>query len=512
MSKNKLYRIGIIIFVLMFILYKNIINIFSYKNSINMFHLGEKISSSTALILFDKKPITEIFVLHGYFLEVLESTIAFKIFGFSLGSYLFFDTLLIVISYLLFLIILNKSLRNNAIFTLAIIFFIGTNLLFRIVNNFLFFIFILISTRILKRTNLNWIYCFFQSFLVFFNFIYAVEQAYYGLLSIFIFSFLFIFVVNKNSHNKIKLTYKLLSAYSLGFLLFISTGLLILRPSGLIQYVSDLLFIPKLGYALFSRNFPPFSLKYFYPYYLPFTIVLSNLLFITYVFIKKKIKTITTYTFILIIGLFYFESIFARADLNFIFYDKNNINFFMWPMFLCSFIGLDHLMSINKRSYKNLLFLFLLIMQLAPFFIYKNFFIPNNLKSEQIFSFLSLPKYPDNFWISNEQQKISEYIQSNTTSKDWLYVFDNESMYYYLTKRNNPTRYYIATFAQLADSQNYVINQLKTFKPKYVIYNSNYWSNNLDDIPQKKRLYKINDWLLKNYQHSIKIDSTTLLY
>ncbi len=505
---SKYLRIFVFGFILLFLFYKNIGYMLNYKNSIDMFHLGEKISPSLGLMIFGKKSITDIFVLHGYFLEVWESIIAFRFFGIAIGSYLFFEVLLISISYFLFFFLLNKLIKNDLIFISACLFFVGTHIRLRIANNLIFLLFLLVSIHLLKNKSSS-ILLIFQSFLVFFNFLYAIEQAYYGLL------FLFVFMLIKFSFLKFfkkKLpVFNYFLSYIVGFLIFFLVGVLILGISGLKQYYHDLFFIPKLGYMLFSQNYPPLSFQFFYPYYLPFLIVFSNILFIAYALLKRELKNIASYLFIFLLGLSYFISIFARADLRFISYDISNINFFLWPLFVSTFMVMDFTIQKSKIITQKILVFFILLVQILPFFNYKNFVL-KNFQIKNIINFINLPKYSDSFWLSKEQQNVVNFIKNNTSKNDYIYVFNDESLYYYLTQRNNPTKYYLAILTEPTVTQRSVIDRLKKYRPKYIVYHSSYWSNKIDEIPQSARLYMINSWLLKNYRHSTKIGSTTLLF
>ncbi|NMB57427.1 hypothetical protein GYA19_05850 [Candidatus Beckwithbacteria bacterium] len=300
-------------------------------------------------------------------------------------------------------------------------------------------------------------------------------------------------------------------SYIVGFLIFFLVGVLILGISGLKQYYHDLFFIPKLGYMLFSQNYPPLSFQFFYPYYLPFLIVFSNILFIAYALLKRELKNIASYLFIFLLGLSYFISIFARADLRFISYDISNINFFLWPLFVSTFMVMDFTIQKSKIITQKILVFFILLVQILPFFNYKNFVL-KNFQIKNIINFINLPKYSDSFWLSKEQQNVVNFIKNNTSKNDYIYVFNDESLYYYLTQRNNPTKYYLAILTEPTVTQRSVIDRLKKYRPKYIVYHSSYWSNKIDEIPQSARLYMINSWLLKNYRHSTKIGSTTLLF
>lgn len=505
-------RLTLIVLLILFPFTKSVENIFSFKGNINMFHLGEKISPSIDMLMFNKKPISEIFVLHGYFIEVLESMIAFKISGISIGSYLFWDTIISMLAYLLFFLLTNYFIKHTILFLLINIFFIGTQLRLRVVNNLIFFIFIFISVIIIKRKKPSTLLYFLQSFLVFIDYFYAIEQAYYSTITLVVLVLFRLLIILKNKSLDIKnQLFKLLIGSFGGFIASIVIGIYLVGRGGLFKYLNDVFFIPRLGYMIFKPEFPSFSLQSFFPYYLPFVIVAINLIFLLYLFKMNYYKNLPVYIFIFFIGLMHFIGILARSNIRFIDYDKANINYYMWPMFLSLFIFIDLLLNkVNKLSYK-IFFILIFFPLLLPFFNYKHLLFTRNSLSS-IKQFFNLPKYDDEFWISLEQRRVKNFIINNTNSSDYVYVFNDESLYYYLFKRSNPSRYYISALSEPYTTQLEVIQQLITNKPKYVIYHSKYWSNNLDDIPQAIRLSQINEWILKNYRNSIRIDDTIILY
>lgn len=138
--------------------------------------------------------------------------------------------------------------------------------------------------------------------------------------------------------------------------------------------------------------------------------------------------------------------------------------------------------------------------------------MPVEFSKESFKFFVSLTKIKDNYWINSEQKEVVRFIKRSTTKKDYVFVFNNEALYYYLFERNNPTKFIIPSIAEPKPYQQQIIRDLSKTPPKYVIYFSKNWPNNLDNISQQERLYIVNNWLLNNYKTTKKIKNTLILY
>lgn len=134
-----------------------------------------------------------------------------------------------------------------------------------------------------------------------------------------------------------------------------------------------------------------------------------------------------------------------------------------------------------------------------------------NYTLNELRAFLRLPyDITDEFYLTHEQKDAIAYITTNTASDDYVFVYTNEAAYYYFLRRRNPTRFYTVWFAQPDFYQDEVIRDLTANKPVFILYDSGYWSNNIDEIPKEKRLLRVNAWITQHYEHAISFGDIAL--
>lgn len=497
------FRLLTIFIICKLILVNGIKNISFQKGNINMLFIGEKISYSSVLLNFKLNINNSLFILHGLFLDVIESMIAFKLFGQSIGSFLFFDTLLLVISFGFFLFFLSYIIKNNLLFIISTFFFLFTQLKFRIINTFFLILYLWLSIFILEKNKPSFLYIFCQFLLVFISFFYSVETAYYQL----ILHFFFIFFNKKNS-SKIHLLKNIIFFFVL-FLLFFSLFRFFRLNDFLVMYFKNLFILTKMTSYIFKPDLQSITIKNLNIYSFPLILSFWELIFLIYLKNKIKLNISSKYFFIYSLGIINLYGIYSRINSKFLDYDRANISYFLYPQFIIFFLIIDLL--IKHRYYKKAIF-FIVISSffISPFLYYNSLF--QGIKGlSNIKNFFNLTKVKDSVWFNNEQKKVILFIKKNTNQKDFVFVFNNESLYYYAFNRRNPTRFYITSLAEPIEFQKEVIRNLSIKKPKYVIYSSNNESSDLDNIPQSLRLYLINQYLLKFYKKSIKIGSTQIL-
>lgn len=513
-NRHSLFRISVIILTLTFAFLKELIRLEAYKYNINMLYVGEKISVPKLFIFFSNKGIniSDFFILHGYFLEFLEGFLAFKLFGLTIGSYLFFDTFLLLLSFLLFIAILNTNVKNDLIFFIANLFFLGTNLRFRLLNDLITLIYIMVVYFMLKK-KLNLFKILICGFIVLFNFFYSIESAYYTLVPYIFLILIFLKMLKIEKRKVIKIYIKNQSIQLVIFLLGCYLIAFILLNKEVISLIYRQVFIhPLLAYIIFKPEFPPFSLRYFYPYFLPICLLLLNFLMLI-ILSKQRSNKWYFFIFFFFLGLSNLYGVYIRVNTKFIAYDKANISYFINYQVLLAVFLLDYILS-QKYNLKALAYFVIIIILVAPFWNITSF-LPqssitfNNLRNRIIF-FFNLPRINDSTWITDEQKHVTEFVKKNTGFNDYVFVFNNEVLYYALFERLNPSIYYTSSLAEQKESQLSLINDLKNKKPKIIIYRSSYWTNNIDNIPQSIRLNLVNNWILRNYLKRVKIGETLL--
>jgi len=138
-------------------------------------------------------------------------------------------------------------------------------------------------------------------------------------------------------------------------------------------------------------------------------------------------------------------------------------------------------------------------------------FTPTNSSVVQAKSYIHKIRQPDNFWISPEMKEVKDYVQRNTTPDDYLFSFTSNAMYYYVTDRKNPSRFYINWYTDPSPYEMELLDSLKKRPPKMVIYSNNTWTDAPDTISMTVRTPKVNEWLLAEYPVSTTIGQTVIL-
>ena len=118
---------------------------------------------------------------------------------------------------------------------------------------------------------------------------------------------------------------------------------------------------------------------------------------------------------------------------------------------------------------------------------------------------------PDDYWISQSDKEAVEFINANTSAQDYVFVFNNEGLFYYLLKAKSPTRFTNIYIADVEFFRQEVLADLKRNQPKYVIYTTGRSSEALNSMPMKSRFLEVDRWILENYPKKIKFDQILVL-
>lgn len=107
-----------------------------------------------------------------------------------------------------------------------------------------------------------------------------------------------------------------------------------------------------------------------------------------------------------------------------------------------------------------------------------------------------------------EVQAVVSHIEANTEKGDYIYVFGNKGLYYFLTDRKNPTKYSIAEYASSTRQQEEVVQDLIKYKPKYIISG---YDPTLGDFQNKTRFPIIWSYINKYYYSDFKYKDVDIL-
>lgn len=512
-EKKKLFlvRIIFIITVLLFFFISNTSIYLTKFHNIDMFHDGEQLGVGSSLYLFNKEPYKNTFFLHGAFADPLIAFFSFKLFGHSIGSFYLILSLLNLFTIFSLMLLLVVIIKNETLFYTSVMFFWGslfTKVFYRDLTSFIFIILVYFLVKKKIRSNFG---LYLTSFLSFATFYISIDRGYYLFASNFLLISLIIIssFTNKSKiipfFKRLKLTLKenikTIVAYIFGNLTAITLGLISFGLTGFNNFLLiTFIQINKMKPFLDEYIYPKFSSTSIFPFWFPIIIVLCMIIYLIY-FTKLNKKIYIFPSILVFMSAIYFRNAIGRSDLGHVLYVSHFI-------FLSLFILIDSF--IKNKSTLPWQYMFIFLLFITKFFN-KNIIIniPDYNRSD-IKIFFKLNTLDDKFWLNQEQIDVTFFIEKNTSENDHVFVFTNESAYYYLFSRKSPTRFYTIWFASPNFFQKEVVESLEQNKPKYIIYHSNHWSNNIDSISNKERLQTINNWIVKNYKFNTKINNTEI--
>lgn len=548
---------------------------------IEYLHDGERLGNA-ALFLGGRGLYSELFFLHGAFLDPIIAVASFIVFGHSIGSYQLLTGFLLLFSSLMFYVLLAVLIKSDLIFYLSSLWFFnfvsGSNDLALVnfsvsnIRDIAVWVVLLLLWLMLRKPSWIRVCLFAIGFLSGFQYFISFDRAYYLTFLTFFLAVISVFFTPKKDPNKknalyafgfsksqLKNTFSLLLAFSLGF--FIQLPLVGFRSFGAFIKIAFWQ-LPRMVGNFHEQKFlligEHSTLSAGLVFWLPIFLLILNGFFIVNtillplierVLIKKK-SYLVSFRDIYLIILYVFSVIFFRGA--FITVGLYHLNYGSTITFLITFILIDQYFSkaktyFNTKNYyltlKNFILLCFALVVLFNYNLPINYaikqlswgynqctfhfqkeeynwftayfgsllFCPPYQKSDTIRDFLAMPKKPDEIWISESTKKAIYYINSHTTEDDYVFVFNNESIYYYFLKTKSPTRFAGIWFADTNFYRQEAMGDLIKHQPKFIIYSSGSQSEIQGDISMIARFPEINKWLLENYPQKIKIDQIVIL-
>lgn len=135
----------------------------------------------------------------------------------------------------------------------------------------------------------------------------------------------------------------------------------------------------------------------------------------------------------------------------------------------------------------------------------------SSVNKSQLVSYLKLLRSDDEIWLNQEQKDVRNYVASHTPKDSYIYSFTADPIYYYITHRKNPTRFYISWYADPQPYTNEVLNDLKTKKPELIIYQNGGPWDKPDNVSIEDRMPEVSKWILENYKRKTMIGTTVIL-
>lgn len=474
-------------------------------HNLDMFHDGEQLGTGSAVYHFNQKPFQDIFFLHGAFADPLITSFSFKIFGASIGSHLLVDWVLTILSLAVLLSLVGVLIKDEALFYLSSLFLYGAVATIALLSDVTVFLFIFLAYLIAKDKIKPLPGFFLTSFLSFSAFYISAERGLYlsiTNLALLILYLLFQAGIPKKWSLSAKTALRLgLATTGAALLGLLAAGVLGIAYFGWDSFKEfgriTFLILPKISPLMFDFKYPAFSVAGLFPYWLPILLTTASLtLLVKYWLGNKWDKSLLFPLTMLALSIIFYRRALGRNDIEHILY---TIHF----VFLTTFVSFDLVLKDKRDVIKGAV----TYLAMGALFFLPFFSLPRAIEppSGGLRMFATLPEVPDEFWLTEEQVAVRDFILKNTAESEYVFVFNNESAYYYLFQRKNPTRFYTIWFAVPDFLEDEALSDLEANRPKYIIYDSSFWSSRL---PQPRR---INSWILENYQEETVIGSTKIL-
>lgn len=491
---------------------------------IDSFHTGEQLSPARAWLSGDDHLYQDAFYLRGAGMDTLIAATGFKLFGISIGSYLITLQFLILVALASFLSLVAKLIRNPLIYLVTVTLFYlsaSTSLVelrdtpIWLSLGLLFYVFSPTNNQKARYAALAGI-----GLIASLSLFMAVDR---GMLLIALTGLLMGVLplfqrTNKNEYKRVTLQQwqrQLLAPA------FIAGGLAIglIVPALLMGWPSFNAFlqlsfheIPAYAGLLVSQPIPPLFGE-FYLYYAPVFIAITTGMVLVHLLRSKKVPL----NILLPLGIiFIFGILCLKGGANRI--DVAKMATTTAPLYLASVLILGYAVKlIHKEKLLRASLVPLLIISVI-IVIFFGQFKPERLIHQFTYTRADLSHYrhmtsrPDDAWIAAETREVRDYIINHTNKTDTIFAFTSNPLYYYLTDRSNPSRFYISWYADPQPLTNELLRDLKANKPKLIIYKEDSWMDSPDNQPMSSRIPDVDRWIKETYKKSTKIGTTEILH
>lgn len=478
------------------------------------YHEGESIGLATSYMA-GKVPYKDYVFSHGVFLDPLRSVIAYKLFGKSIGASRAMMSIVKIVCYILFGILLLTIYGGNAtwsLITLLLLFGLLPKQSFILLpREFITFSFLILLSYLgnLKKNSYSLlkisVISFLLAFIPIFSFAISVDRAFYitALYCLLLPVLPLIYFRKQQCRTRyilfsiLGLAAGILSLWLLlkgGFAEFLAFVFIYIPQTkelsdGLIFTVSEyrplaiITVISAMGFWLLSRLLMTFSDKKRY-----------TLLFA--VFIKKYFSPI----FIFLIAVFCFRSALGRSDVEHIQYSS------LLPIFGLLFILIHYYFRnrINRRLFERISTTIVITCCLYSLFLVTK--IINNDSLTENFPIAAR----DSRFIPVEYKETISYLKQNLGEHEMFITLTSEASWYYFLNQPCPTRFPITHFASSQFFQNEVIETLRQKNIRFILYKNSYWANAIDNISNEQRLPLLYSYIHSAYSPHITIDENEI--
>ena len=499
---------------------------------VDLFHDGYQIGSAS-LLLQGRQMYTGIVTLHGPLNDTFLAISSFWLFGKSIGSVYLLTSIIHLVTFTLFFLLLMLIIKSELIFYLASVWFFNLvtvpisfqrmNFVVSTMRDITVWIMLLFLWFLVGKKWNSILILFIIGFTAGFAYFVSLDRAYLlTMMTLFLFVYRLIVSQHKREDGKIfyqhnfhlksiLINLKNNIPLTVGFLagFFIQIPILGFRAFGeFLQFAfSD---FPKIAPFYGEQIFPSFSedpTSWFPIFFIIFNFVFIFRQFFLPKFKEKKfafeLNSQQLYIFLVfVLSIIFFKAGIFRNDLFHLLYGSTVI-------FLVTFLIINY---IYKESSESLSFSWEEAFRLfTDTYVLNHLRCPPYRKEIDIRNFFLLNKRADREWLSDSSNKFLDYINNNTTEKDYVFIFSNESGYYYFLKAKAPTRFSDLTMAASSKYREILIDDLAKNPPKLILYSTSSWPEVIEGVSMKERFSYLDDWILKNYPYKTNIDTAVIL-
>jgi hypothetical protein len=492
-----------------------------FMGNIDVFHHGEQLSP--ALAFFNGKHVySDILFLHGAGEDVLLPALSFKLFGVSVGSYFFLPGLLQAVSALFFFYLLHKLIKQTAVFLLSLLWFSSTiySSFFYVRDIFVWLAIILVyKLMVEKHTRRNTLIMYGSLGLASgLSLFYSIDRGVFLLVLNALLALALALFVGKNGSCKLapKIEWRdkleKLLALGGGYAAVLLSGLILLGGHAFVEFVNmSFETIPKFSGLMFYGPFPAFGAAAWLTW---FPIVIAALLVVAAIKHSTWPIGLVKKEYLFAVILLIFSIVFLQAAVGMA--DAPHMAYATPVLFVTAFYMLSVYGPVVKTGWLQMLKFWPVMIALVLMFspgVINLFRLPeiNQVSPEFTKEFTHLTSVKDEAWLPDEVREVRDYIVTNSKPDDSLFVLSSQPIYYYLTNRNNPSRFYISWFADPQPFTDELLSDLKKNPPKLIIYQTGNYYDRPQFIPMADRLPEVNKWILDTYPVSTQVTDTVVI-
>jgi hypothetical protein len=494
-------------------------------NDLDAFHEGESLATCISY-LHGQAPYKDFAIAHGMFNDPLRSVVAFKLSGRSVGAVRAVQSGVKVIEFVLLAISVMLIFEANWLWVFTALALFAVPVFLTLMNedsepwylcqfavrDIMVFAYLAATMAFKNRISKGRISRlsvvaggFLCAFIPMATMGYSVDRGTYLLIACIIFSLILYVIYLRKSHYS--------RCYLASSALGILAGVLLvntLTRGNLAALITDSLVIEPRYFGLFSSL--PFPI-YLLPWKATLLLLAADTYWMALAFVKAyhssgtkagdALRCFTDTHFgelaLLVLSLLVFSSALYRCDW------PHMATGAVLPYLLASVILARHYfprMPLRiRKPYPGLLAIGMLAWSaygisciFSEGLIAKNF--PIRVSDSEL--------VPDRFWGT------VEFLKSNLAQDETFFTLTSEGIWYYLLDKPCPTRFPLAYMAATDFYQREVVEDLKRKKVKYIIYENDYWSNNIDGIPTTRRLPIVDQYIMDKYEPVPMIDDNKI--